>query len=191
MPPRGGPGERGRLLDAMLEIVGERGWRAAEPATVAGRAGTDLAGFHRHFAGPDDCFLAAYETAVERRVASMVELAAAASDRGAAIHAALTCLFHFATRRTAQARAVMVEVYVAGGAVLAVHQEVLERLSRAVAGACRETDQSRHDPPPLTAAFIVGGLEESIRRRLAERREALLWEDLPELSAAFLAVLGE
>ena len=69
---------------------------------------------------------------------------------------------------------------------LARHHEVLERLSRAVAGACRETDPSRHDPPPLGASFIVGGIEEALRRRLSEHREELLWEDLRELVSMLL-----
>jgi AcrR family transcriptional regulator len=185
-PSRGGPAERQALLAAMLEIAGERGYREASAAAVAARAGVEVARFHLHFSDRLDCFAAAYEMAVGPRAIALAALAAEASGPEAAASAALTYLAAFLTRQPAQGRAVLVEVYVAGGAALAVHQEVLERLSRAVADACRETDPSRHDPPPTAAAFIVGGIEESLRRRLAERREELLWEDLPELTAVLL-----
>jgi AcrR family transcriptional regulator len=189
-PSRGDPAERAALLAAMLEIAGGRGYREASVAAVSSRAGLDVARFHRHFAGSADCFAAAYEMVVGPREIALGALASEASGPEAAARAALTYLAIFATRHPAQARAVLVEVYVAGGAALAVHQEVLERLSRAVADACRETHPSRHDPPPTAAAFIVGGIEESIRRRLAERREAELWEDLPELTSVLLGACG-
>lgn len=190
-PSRGDPDERARLRAAVLELVGERGWRGATPDEVCGRAGVDLARFHLHYADLAGCFLDAYGAAVGPRLTAMLELAAVAPDRAAAAKDALGYLFAFVTRRPAVARAVLVEVYVAGGAVSAEHQEVLERLSRAVTGVCRETHPSRHDPPPLTAGFIVGGIEEVVRRRLTERREAALWEDLPELTASLLSACGE
>jgi AcrR family transcriptional regulator len=189
-PSRGDPAERETLLAAMLDVAGERGYREAGAAAVAARAGLDVARFQRHFSGPADCFAAAYEMVVGPREIALEALAAEASGPQAAASAALTYLAIFATRHPAQARAVLVEVYVAGGAALAVHKEVLERLSRAVADACRETHPSRHDPPPTAAAFIVGGIEESLRRRLSEGREELLWEDLPELTSHALGACG-
>jgi AcrR family transcriptional regulator len=185
-PSRGGPDARGRLLAAMLDLVGERGYRAATVAAVADRAGVGVERFDAWFPDLEKCFLAAYEEVVEPRSTVLGELAAGAPDRAAATSAALNYLFTFVTRRPTIARAVLVEVYVAGGDVLAKHQEVLERLSRAVADACRETHPSRHDPPPITASFIVGAIEEPVCRRLAERREALLWDDLPELTETIL-----
>lgn len=185
-PSRGDPAEREALLAAMLEIAGGRGYREASAAAVAQRAGVDPTRFTLHFSGREEAFAAAYEMTVRPREIALEALAAEASGPEAAASAALTYLATFATRHPDRARAVLVEVYVAGGAALAVHQEVLERLSRAVADACRETDPSRHDPPPTAAAFIVGGIEESLRRRLSERREELLWEDLPELTSVLL-----
>jgi AcrR family transcriptional regulator len=187
-PSRGGPDARGRLLAAMLEIAGERGYRAATVAAVADRAGVGVERFDAWFPDRERCFLAAYGEAVEPRAIVLEELVTGAPDPAAATSAALNYLFAFVTRRPTIARAVLAEVYVAGGAVWAKHQEVLERLSRAVADACRETHPSRHDPPPVTASFIVGAVEETVRRRLAERREALLWDDLPELAETILGV---
>ena len=185
-PPRRDRDEREALLRATLELVGTHGYRRTGVAAIADRAGVDLARFDSLFGDLSECFAAAYEMASAPRLASILRLAGDGLDREVAAAATLTYLVVFATRRPASARAVLVETYVAGGAALARHQEVLERLSRAVSGACRETDPSRHDPPPLGAAFIVGGIEEAFRRRLAEHREELLWEDLPELISMLL-----
>jgi AcrR family transcriptional regulator len=182
---------RRAVLEATLEITGRRGYRAATVAAIVDRAGVDLTDFDSLFDDLSECFAAAYEMATAARVESVLDLAGASSDRESAASAAHTYLVLFATRRPETARAVLVEVYVAGGAALARHHEVLERLSRAVSDACRETDSSRHDPPPLAASFIVGGIEEAFRRRLSERREALLWEDLPELTAILLGARSD
>jgi AcrR family transcriptional regulator len=187
-----GEDERAAMLAAMLSVSGELGFRRTTAARVAGRVGGSAGRFYAHFATREECFAAAYEQQADALLPRL--LAGVEEDRGGCrerVDAVLVTLFDFVTAEEAIARGLMAEVYVAGGAALARHEEVLERLSRVVADACRETDPSRHDPPPTAARFIVGGLEESVRRRLAERRAALLWDDLPVLTTLALAALGD
>lgn len=186
-PGRKDPELRRRLLAAMLEVTGEVGYRRTTIELVAGRGGASVAQFDRHFADCDSCFLAAYEATADALLASMLAAAAGASSWRAGVRAALAELFAFATERPAVARGVLKEVYVAGGRARARHEEVLERLSSAVAGTCRETAESRHSPPPNTAAFMVGAIEESVRWRLEEKRPELLWQTLPELMQMVVA----
>lgn len=56
----------------------------------------------------------------------------------------------------------------AGGIALARRREVFERLSRAIDRARRETTEPRHSPPPITAAFILSGIEAVALKTLRE-----------------------
>lgn len=182
-PGRRDPEERRRLLAAMLEVTGEVGYRRTTIDLVAQRTDTSVGQFYSYFVDRGDCFLAAYEATAGALLASMFGAAGRASSWRGAIRAALTELSIFATESPVTATALLAEVYVAGGPSLTRHEQNLRRLSDAVAGTRRETHPSRHDPPPMTAVFIVGALEEVVRRRLAEGQAELLWDDLPELVA--------
>jgi AcrR family transcriptional regulator len=183
--------ERAAILGAMLALSGELGYRQATVERIAERTGRPAAGFYSHFSGREECFAAAYEWEAEKVLGPILAGAGRAGDCRERARAALVALLAFATTEETTARALIAEVYVAGGAALTKHKAVLERLSRVVADACRETHPSRHDPPPMTAGFIVGGLEESVRRRLVERRASLLWDDLPELTSFFVGGYGD
>lgn len=173
------------MLDAVLTLSGELGYRQVTVERIAARAGCSVGGFYSQFSGREECFAVAYELEADELLARMLADPTGRGDCRRRARAALVELFAYATAEETIARAVIAEVYVAGGAALVKHQEVLERLSHAIDSARREFP-SRQAPPPTTARFIVGGLEESVRRRLAEGQAALLWEDLPELTSFFV-----
>jgi AcrR family transcriptional regulator len=175
--------ERDLLLSAILGLSGEIGYRQATVERIAAHAGHSTGYFYSRFSGREECFAIAYQAEAEPLVARMLKAGRQAPDFGEGVRAALTELIDFATEEPMIARAILAEVYVAGGAAKARHEQILGRLSDAVSGTRRESHPSRHDPPPVTAAFIVGGLEEVVRRRVGERRPELLWEELPELVA--------
>jgi AcrR family transcriptional regulator len=67
------PPERDRIVEALVHLVGARGYEATTVEAVLERAEAGREDFDRHFAGKEDCFLAAYdEVAAEfgRRVLS-------------------------------------------------------------------------------------------------------------------------
>ncbi len=154
-------------MEAMLLLAGEGGYRHATLARVCARAGIGSRAFYAHFAGKSECFAAAHAAEVEPLAETLLDVVAAQPDSRAALRAVLAELFGFIAARPLIARAVLREVYVAGGVALVKHEEVLERLSGALAGACRETIGSRHSPPPISASFMVGAIEESVRARLS------------------------
>lgn len=53
--------QRLRLLDAVARVVADKGYGAATVADVIALAGVSRRTFYEHFAGLEDCFLAAYE----------------------------------------------------------------------------------------------------------------------------------
>jgi AcrR family transcriptional regulator len=175
--------KREALLGAMLSLSGELGYRRATTELIATRAGLSVGYLYSQFSGRDECFAAAYEERAQPLVSRMLKAGREGEDFADGIRAGLGELFTFAAAEPQIARAIISEVYVAGGAAQAKHEQILRRLSRAVAGTRREPQMSRHDSPPIAATFIVGGLEEVVRRRVGERKQDLLWEELPELVA--------
>ena len=54
-------GERGRILEALIEVGADHGYEGTTVAGVAAAAGVSQARFEAHFADKEACFLAAYE----------------------------------------------------------------------------------------------------------------------------------
>lgn len=169
------------LRAAVLTVVGELGWQRAGVESILARSGLPLASLYSAYSGREECFASAYGVRAEALATAMLDAGRGAPDLTGCLEAALGELFGFATCEPQAARAILAEVYVAGGAARARHEQILRRLSDAVAGTRRESNSSRHGPPPVTAAFIVGGIEEVVRRRVGERRPELLWDELPGL----------
>jgi AcrR family transcriptional regulator len=61
-----------RLLEAIVDVVAEKGYAATRVADVVARAGVSRATFYQQFRDKEDCFLAAY-TAGSRRLFRIVE----------------------------------------------------------------------------------------------------------------------
>jgi AcrR family transcriptional regulator len=179
------------LHAAVLTAAGELGYRRVDAEQIAARAARPVSHLYAHYSGVEECFASAYELIVEPLAGAMLDAAPEHEDLAGCLATALTTLFAFVDAEPLLARATLAEVYVAGGAARARHEQILRRLSDAVAGTRRESKPSRHDPPPLTAAFIVGGIEEVVRRRVGERRPDLLWDELPGLVAFATARLKD
>jgi AcrR family transcriptional regulator len=168
------------LMQEMLVLSGELGYRAAREDRAHERSA--LSGLSEHFQSRDQCFLAAYEAEAERLYAILVRAAAPGPCWRDRVYGALTAFFAYVTDRPPLARALLVEVYVAGGAALLKHDELLECLSRAIDNsACRETPEPRHSPPPVTAQFMVGAIEHTARSFLIAGEVEKVWASLPEL----------
>jgi AcrR family transcriptional regulator len=96
------------------------------------------------------------------------------------LRAGMAELLEFCANQPALARALLVEAHAAGGAALAEHDLLMERLSRAIDGARREIP-SRQAPPPVTATFMVGAIETLVRTKLMSDSPETAPEMLPGL----------
>jgi AcrR family transcriptional regulator len=172
--------ERDQLLEAMLAVSGEVGYTDATVRRVVARSGGSVVGFYRHFRDRADCFAAAHQAEAERLLDALRAAAAEQPSWRESLRADLTALFDYAAERPLQARAILNEVYVAGGDALVQHQQVLERLSHAVDSARREIP-SRQAPPPVTGIFMVSAIEGSVRYRLLTGEPQRLRDELPVL----------
>lgn len=167
-------------MEGVLVACGELGYRETSVRAILEHSGGHRAQFYKHFESKEDCFAQAYATWIERLGVSLLEAAATAPGWEPGVREAIVRLFEFATARPAIARALFVEVQIAGQPALARHDAVVERLAAAIDSARAEIDPTAA-PPDATAAFVVGGVESCVAEALSAGDPDRLWDALPEL----------
>jgi AcrR family transcriptional regulator/DNA-binding MarR family transcriptional regulator len=174
--------QRGRLLSAAFTVVGELGYEGLSARRVSERAGASNRTFYEAFSDREDCFLAAFNHAVDGLELEM--RAAWESELGwtARVRAGLTALLQALDREPAVRRLVFVEALAAGPRVLARRARVLESLA-SVIDEGRANAKAPAGLPGLTAEGVVGATFGVIHARLLELRP----EPLVELRGALMA----
>jgi AcrR family transcriptional regulator/DNA-binding MarR family transcriptional regulator len=177
--------QRGRLLTATFSLVGDLGYEGMNARSVSGRAGVSNRTFYEAFSDREDCFLAAFNHAID---GLELELRAGwESELGwtARVRAALTALLQTLDREPAVRRLVFVEALAAGPRVLARRARVLESLA-AVIDQGRANAKAPAGLPSLTAEGVVGATFGVIHARLLELRPEPLAELLNQLMATIV-----
>ncbi len=179
---RGDPAAaREAAMEAMLIAAGERGYGKVAVRHVLEHYGGHRVQFYDIFADKAECYAAAYELEAERLCGELLVTAATAASWRQGLRAALAELARFARERPLAAKGLLIEVQVAGGRALAVREAVMERLSRAIDSARRET-QSRHSPPPVTASFMVSAIDAAVVGAIARGEPQEFASAIPELA---------
>jgi AcrR family transcriptional regulator len=174
-------------LEAMLLSVGAHGYEGASVREVLERSGLSRERFQRRFGGKEACFDQAYEMAADRICSEVLEAGRGADSWRAGFRAALARLLRTVAEQPLLAKALLIEVRAARSQAWTKHQQMAERLVRAV-------DAARHEPgarpaaTALTAQFVVGAIEESLCTEIGAGRAATVERLLPDL--AHLAVLN-
>jgi AcrR family transcriptional regulator len=174
-------------LEAMLLSVGARGYDKATVQEVLERSGISRDRFQRHFGGKEACFAQAYEMAVDRICAEVLEASREAESWRAGFRAALSRLLRTVAEQPLLAKALLIEVRAARGQAWTKHQQAIERLAKAVDSA-RQERGARPTATALTAQFVVGAVEEAICAEIGAGRAATVERLLPDLM--HLAVLN-
>jgi AcrR family transcriptional regulator len=185
--PRGGgvyvtEVQRTRLLDAAFAVVSEDGYKRMTARRVSGRAGVSNKTFYDLFTDREDCFLAAFDHAVEEMAAVVLPAWEGEREWTAGIRAGLGALLGFLDGEPALRRLVFVEALGAGPRVLERRVEVLGALQDAVDQG-RAGVKAARDLPPLTGEGVVGAAFSVIHTRLLEQRPEPLTELLNPLMA--------
>jgi AcrR family transcriptional regulator len=168
------------VLEAVLLVSGERGYEQTSVQDVIERAKVSRATFYKHFEDKEDCFARAYHDAADWLYRRLIGIAKRQPSWREGLRAGMAELLEFCANQPALARALFVEAHAAGGAALAEHDLLMERLSRAIDGARREIP-SRQAPPPVTATFMVGAIETLVRAKLMSDEPETAPEMLPGL----------
>jgi AcrR family transcriptional regulator len=148
--PRGSlaAGQRERILAATERLVADRGAPATTIEAIVKEAGVSSVTFYEHFRGKEECFVAAFDRAVEELRAAIPAGLSWSEDAREALGALLAAL----DAEPARARLCFVEAQKGGSQLRARYEAALD----AVAGELSD---------PLGEA-IAGGLAWLLRERL-------------------------
>jgi len=175
--------QRQRILDAVLDVVGERGYAATTVAHVTAAAGVSRTTFYEQFESKQDAFLIAYDEFGERFLGDMD--AVSTSEPAEVLAAAAERLVNWGRRRPAACRAFLLEIHAVGEAGLEHRERVMkvaeERFER-VAAWLRRVDPSLPALPRMVGRAVVAASWELTAQAVhtsgdttAESREALAY----------------
>jgi AcrR family transcriptional regulator len=190
--------QRQRILDAVLDVVGEHGYAGATVAHVTASAGISRTTFYEQFSSKQDAFLTAYDEFGERFLADMDDVSAVAPVE--VLSAAAERLVDWGRRRPLACRAFLVEIHAVGEEGLEHRDRVMKRAEERfdrLAAWVRTVDPSLPPPPRLVGRAVVAASWELTAQAVrtsgdttADSREALAYIWLlgltgrPQLSAA-------
>jgi AcrR family transcriptional regulator len=176
--------QRVRLLDATFAVVAEDGYKRMTARRVSGRAGVSNKTFYDLFTDREDCFLAAFDQAVDELAAVVLPAWEGEKEWATRIRAGLAALLGFLDGEPALRQLVFVEALGAGPRVLERRAQVLEVLHSAVDEG-RAGVKTGRELPPLTTEGVVGAAFSVIHARLLEAHP----EPLSELCSPLMAMI--
>jgi AcrR family transcriptional regulator len=173
--PRGvlAAGQRERILAAAEQLIAEKGCAGATIEAIVKLAGVSSVTFYEHFRDKEECFVAAFDFAVEELRAELREAVPADGSREDRLRAGLASLLSAVDAEPARARLCFVEAQKGGPRLRARYEEMLD-----VAASVLDD--------PLGQA-IAGGLAWLLRERLELGRGGSARELLPEMTEVVLA----
>jgi len=182
--------QRARIVAAMLDVSCERGAANVTVAHVVERSGVSRRTFYEQFTDREDCFLAAFEQALEYAAERVVPAYESKKGWRERIRAALTGFLSFLDAEPVIGRMLIAESFGGGVATMNRRNEVTALMTRAIDGGRGEAKASL-TLPPLTAEGVVGGALAVIHSRLVEGHEQALVElTSPLMSMIVLPYLG-
>jgi AcrR family transcriptional regulator/DNA-binding MarR family transcriptional regulator len=177
--------QRGRLLDATFALVYELGYANVTAHKISERAGVSSRTFYELFRDREDCFLAAFDYALDTLAEAAKPAYGAELDWVERVRAGLTVLLDALDREPAVGRLVFVEALAAG-------PRSLERRARALAELAVVVDEGRADAPTpvglpaLAAEATVGATFSVIHARLLGDEQTRVAELLNGLMATIV-----
>jgi AcrR family transcriptional regulator/DNA-binding MarR family transcriptional regulator len=161
--------QRMRMLVAARQVVAQEGYARMSVERVVARAGVSRKTFYDLFENREECFLEAFDDAIDRAAQAVTGAYKGERTWRERIRAGLAAVLGVLDEEPELCRVCVVEALAAGPLVLEHRARVLGVLIDAVDEGRRET---RGDPPPLTAEGVVGAVFAVIHARAAARVNA-------------------
>jgi AcrR family transcriptional regulator/DNA-binding MarR family transcriptional regulator len=178
------------MLAAAVEAVEDVGYGGMTVAQVINRARVSRKTFYDIFADREDCFLAAFEQALDHGADTVSTAYAAGDSWRDGVRDALASMLALMDDEPALTRLCIVEAMAAGERVLERRAEVMDRLA-AVVDDARKDPGATLDPPSVTAEGVVGAVFQVLHTRVLEGNPEPLFELLgPLMSVIVLPYFG-
>jgi AcrR family transcriptional regulator len=168
--------QRGRLLEAVIDVVARDGYAEMSVADVIAVANVSRKTFYEHFRDKEDCFLAAYDYISERTLANLIAVGSRHPAGPARRRAQVTEFLNALARDPLSARAFMVDVLGAGPRALRRREALNARFGDEILGTSVD---------PMLRKAIIGGVNNVAAGRLLEGRAA----ELPGLADVLVGFL--
>jgi AcrR family transcriptional regulator len=154
----------------MAEVIAEEGYPETTVHKVLQRARISRRTYYELFKDKEDCFLVAYDEAIEHLV-KLIHGAceAAEGDPARRIEAGLQAGLEFCEREPKIASMCVVEVMAAGPRARERRTQTMEQITRLVADALSERCDSRSEAV-LLARVLIGGVHEMVYDALSRGR---------------------
>jgi AcrR family transcriptional regulator len=173
------------LLEAMVRVVGRKGYEATSVADVIEEAGTSRTTFYKHFDDKHDCFLSAYDMLVERVFATVVAECDGEQPWLSRVRKGLATLVGIFAREPELARTAVVEVAVAGAEARQRHWDAVTRFTGYLEDGREELDPGGKLPKHISV-MATGAVSGLIFDELVAGRAAQLPALMPDLIFAML-----
>lgn len=185
--------QRERLIAGLTQALYEVGYQETTVSLIGKRAAVSKSDFYKHFGSKDECFIAAYDAAIDRIREQVAMACEEATDEGWAwrVRGAIDALLRLLTAKPALASIALVEGLRAGRGVYDRYQAAVDSY----------VGYLRQDAPPALVGgevpkaideAVVGGIASLLGRRVLAGDADRLSELFPEiLEFALAAYLGE
>jgi AcrR family transcriptional regulator len=168
-PPRKRPAQRDRLIQAMIELAAERGFREVTVAGVSSRAGVSSATFYEQFRNKEACLVCAHQESAERVLRATRDaidrLQRSRARTPEALRAALKMLMVTIQREPDAARVLFIESLSGAPRLREESVRLLDRMESGTEAAI-DSVASEQGPIDLPAIAVVGAVRNIVSRRL-------------------------
>lgn len=178
--------QRGRILAAAERLIGEKGCAGASIEAIVKEAGVSTITFYEHFEGKEECFVAAFDLAVEETREELREAVAAELPWAEQVREGLRVLLEAIDADPARARLCLVEAQMGGPALRARYDAALD----GVVPKLREGRALESAPGAISDAVeeaTVGGIAWLLRQRLELGEESGVGDLLPRVTEIALS----
>lgn len=185
--------QRERLISGLIQVLYEAGYQKTTVSLIGQRAAVSKSDFYKHFESKDDCFIAAYDLAVEQIREQLLTACQEAEDEDWAqrVKHAIWALLQTFSAEPALASITLVEGLRAGRGVYDRYQAAIESFVKYLRDGAPTTPAGT-EVPEATDEAVVGGIAALLGRRIlageAERLEELFPEILEFILTAYLGV---
>lgn len=175
-PEAGAQHQKGRLQAAMVASVAEHGYAETTVRELATLAGVSKSTFYLHFASKEDCFLATFESIVDRLAEDVAEAFAEPDDLREKMTAGLTVFMRLAVDYPEVASLVAVDSLTLGATGVAHRERASERFEQMMDLSLVDAPGADQLPKQTTRALVAG-----VRAIAYWRLRAGTQAELPEL----------